>query len=859
MKKLLFLTFGLSLFFLSIQPATILAWEMSPQMLTHQQINLEAMRVFESAFANHEKYQLGPVDVKSGEQYRGIKVASSSRFIDPITPGTAKYELSEGQHTMSEWIMFGGGWADEPHLYASVRHFYDPLKLSGVHYLTDQSTAHGLYDSPEIDALTWGLTHSDNPFSFKNALSYYKKAMEIPETGLPAAWLPDSHFKLNVAVIPKDRVDERNIYLAMAFRSLGESMHMLADLTQPAHVRNDSHPFAEPVEENVSKIHVIGARDNLVEPRIGQYLVSAGADNLLDPSTLFNRVALFTNVNFYSADTIYDSDSNEKPANWEKPYPSPQFNNFIVEETVFTYPGLLSNKTTLTTLYGAFINEKIPMAQEKLSYSVFKTGAAMQIYERLYHRYHIPPSFADGYAKVLMPVAIHACADLMHSFFPTMQLEADFDDQGVIQDVSSGSKVYERRVIEIDAEMLHLQDQDPAWKEMGLTVNYAGPGTLVFEENEKVTATRKLYFENRKVTEIEDYKGQMVKAPLKLYVKEGKMKLSDEESFYEIQKDMNVYLKIESGGRVFKSDVYQLDVLEEYEISIEPPRIVLYELVGDAKEVTHDFVANVKPAGMYRVEWDFGDGTLYAHISEKAGDIFKTSHSYENLKEGDKFYPEVKLFSEDGKTLLAKDSISITFASEEVDETAVDYVDLLHSFSELNLKLQSLDTVKKWSVALGESFETVKHGAEIPWFIPGTSRMSISWSGNSFIGTLVQGDPERVGRIEEVSGIVSADGTMIESIVFSSKTRYESTKTVMIDYADCEFKDIPLPWSNGIEARQTELRYSVYGPEAETHVVRLEYCTETIDRNNGEMQSNLTYISTDWSADPQFILFLFKP
>ena len=53
------------------------------------------------------------------------------------------------------------------HLYASVRHFYDPLALVKP-YLTDQFWAHGvLYEAPGIDAKTWGLDHTDNPFSFK--------------------------------------------------------------------------------------------------------------------------------------------------------------------------------------------------------------------------------------------------------------------------------------------------------------------------------------------------------------------------------------------------------------------------------------------------------------------------------------------------------------------------------------------------------------------------------------------------------------------------------------------------------------------------------------------------------------------
>jgi len=105
---------------------------------THKQINYEAMKIFHDQFANEEKFQLGPIDAGYQEFYKGIAVKSSSLFIDPYAANQmGKYELGEDTHTLLEWVALGGDWADEPHLYASVRHFYDPLKVSGQHYLTD--------------------------------------------------------------------------------------------------------------------------------------------------------------------------------------------------------------------------------------------------------------------------------------------------------------------------------------------------------------------------------------------------------------------------------------------------------------------------------------------------------------------------------------------------------------------------------------------------------------------------------------------------------------------------------------------------------------------------------------------------
>jgi len=129
---------------------------------THEWINYEATKVFMDKFntSDFEKYEMGPIDIESfQDKYRGIAVTSSSKTIP-------NYTIEEMSLNPRQWIVKGGDWADEPHLYASVRHFFDPLARWGVHYLTDQYEFHSWYDDPKTDARTWGLDHPDNPFSF---------------------------------------------------------------------------------------------------------------------------------------------------------------------------------------------------------------------------------------------------------------------------------------------------------------------------------------------------------------------------------------------------------------------------------------------------------------------------------------------------------------------------------------------------------------------------------------------------------------------------------------------------------------------------------------------------------------------
>ncbi|NCB17942.1 MAG: hypothetical protein EOM65_17440, partial [Synergistales bacterium] len=127
------------------------AWGQHP----HRQINLEAVKLFLAQSTGKGKFTMGPFSGKGlSEPLRGLAVTSTSLTASGFV--SAEQSLSA-----QSWIINGGDWADEPHLYSSVRHFYDPLSLSGSAWLTDQSEAHGLYDSPSIDARTWGLTHPD--------------------------------------------------------------------------------------------------------------------------------------------------------------------------------------------------------------------------------------------------------------------------------------------------------------------------------------------------------------------------------------------------------------------------------------------------------------------------------------------------------------------------------------------------------------------------------------------------------------------------------------------------------------------------------------------------------------------------
>ena len=125
-----------------------------------------------------------------------------------------------------------------------------------------------------------GADQPDNPFSFFVALSAYKAALEVrDDLPLPPA-LGSLHFKTSLSLAPKDHDDQRSLQLSRAYRALGESMHMLADMTQPAHVRNDSHPADEPIEAATFSDHVRRRRRHLVDRESGPSSPARGIQNL---------------------------------------------------------------------------------------------------------------------------------------------------------------------------------------------------------------------------------------------------------------------------------------------------------------------------------------------------------------------------------------------------------------------------------------------------------------------------------------------------------------------------------------------------------------------------------------------------
>ncbi|MDX9727140.1 MAG: hypothetical protein RBT38_12190, partial [Bacteroidales bacterium] len=144
--------------------------------------------------------------------------------------GKATYTEEVRDKTPLEWISHGGFSADVPEIPASLRHFYDPTRAAGKRYLTDSANgklvkwAKAKFTNPETDGVQWAVGQAGS--------------FGVPEHNY--TWENGKHF-MKGALEEADPVKRLEI-MARVWRSLGETLHMIADNGCPAHVRNDAHP-----------------------------------------------------------------------------------------------------------------------------------------------------------------------------------------------------------------------------------------------------------------------------------------------------------------------------------------------------------------------------------------------------------------------------------------------------------------------------------------------------------------------------------------------------------------------------------------------------------------------------------------
>ena len=176
------------------------------------------------------------------------------------------------EKTVRDWVIYGGYAADTP-VDIVLSHGYNPLTGKGWD---------GIFVGSYQPATVW-TESSLNPYSFPHAKEYLAKAMAAPTD---------------------DDGPGKDALMAYgnAWRSVGETMHMVSDMTVPSHVWIDRHPVSDPFEDSMTRNSVIEVKDK-------PYTRSVDYEAIMKTGTvspLMKSLANWTYANFYSEDTIPD-------------------------------------------------------------------------------------------------------------------------------------------------------------------------------------------------------------------------------------------------------------------------------------------------------------------------------------------------------------------------------------------------------------------------------------------------------------------------------------------------------------------------------------------------------------------------
>jgi hypothetical protein len=359
---------------LLLLPGQTGAYDDSLDGAPHSTINSLAIKMFETQIMPADKY----LKNASLHGFSTAGIAWDATDGSRLTPPEIGVQRRK---RLTDWIIDGGYSADEPEATMALAHFYDPTAPAGRRYLTDQqfvvnfvSRYNSEYANPGIDAVQWAFhgenwgTAFDQKYSWAQGKDYLTQAL----AGTGAA----------------------NVNYGKAWRSLGETMHLVADMTIPAHVRNDGHAKAlgdpDPYESSTT--------GQLVTANAGYAPLSLNYGQ--SPEQLMITVALSVNTNFFSQDTIPLPPGITSP--WHK----------------YALPSIAG----LTPSSNGYLHRMIDgrdfrIAKTRSLWSkLFATGQQL---------YMVDNNVVDDQRTILVPTAIKADEMLISKFLPRFKVTAN--------------------------------------------------------------------------------------------------------------------------------------------------------------------------------------------------------------------------------------------------------------------------------------------------------------------------------------------------------------------------------------------------------------------------------------------------
>lgn len=229
--------------------------------------------------------------------------------------------IFENSQSISDWIRQGSIDEDSFQGLRFLRHFYNPLAPAG---------REGLYGGTFLSSLAWGLKPTPGitdpvvqDFSYRNARTYFYQGL----------------------VAPSERERKKN--LSLMFRSVGQVMHLLQDLAQPQHTRDDSHATFPRYEKDTNKIRGL-------LPYSGYPVVSVSTPDQFWVTPIGGGMANYSNRGFVTDGTNLKGSRSGNTLNIQPSpnFPSPNGLGAMILKKQITDPDLLGAVSPTQTLQG---------------------------------------------------------------------------------------------------------------------------------------------------------------------------------------------------------------------------------------------------------------------------------------------------------------------------------------------------------------------------------------------------------------------------------------------------------------------------------------------------------------------------
>ena len=258
-----------------------------------------------------------------------------------ITDYLSQIGIDLDEKAVKKWVVDGSRFEDNN--IRPLNHFYDPVTGSGL-------TVIGI--PLGTDAINWALELRTlgtltQDYSVEDAKDYLYSGL----TGLDGSG----------NLVAGTRA-ERDEYLAKAFRSIGQVVHLLQDMAQPGHVRNDPHLSAS---ENPNNL--INYDHSLYEARTRDHPVAISDYPVVKFENYFSfwtgsgkGLADFTNANFVSEDTNFTAEV-QGATDGTHPQPKLDLNDFTLIDIQQLEHGAVDSENNLlhgeVSFYGNYYTD----------------------------------------------------------------------------------------------------------------------------------------------------------------------------------------------------------------------------------------------------------------------------------------------------------------------------------------------------------------------------------------------------------------------------------------------------------------------------------------------------------------------